>query len=99
MAAATKPQSKSTSGNEFPLRSILKTNRQVDFATEKGLTAQTGHGRADWPLAVVKELVDNAIDACEEHRISPDITITVDDDGIAVQHSVSDSSPKILSTT
>jgi hypothetical protein len=37
------------------------------------------------PLAVAKELIDNAIDACEEHQILPNITIIVDDNGIAVR--------------
>jgi hypothetical protein len=49
------------------------------------LTAQIGHQRDDWPLVILKELVDNAIDACEEAGIAPVVEVTVDADGIAVR--------------
>ena len=39
---------------------------------------------AEWPLVIVKELIDNALDACEEADISPEIMITVDECGIKV---------------
>jgi DNA topoisomerase VI subunit B len=41
------------------------------------LTAQTGHHPQDWPLVILKELVDNALDECEEAEIAPDITVEV----------------------
>ena len=65
-------------------RSTFCTSRLLDFASEKELTAQTGHPPADWPLVVLKELVDNALDACEEAEVQPTIAITVDDDGITI---------------
>jgi hypothetical protein len=33
--------------------------------------------RFEWPLVMLKELVDNAIDACEEAEIAPVISVTV----------------------
>jgi DNA topoisomerase VI subunit B len=48
------------------------------------LTAQTGHQKADWPLVVLKELMDNALDACEEARVAPEISVTVNSQGITV---------------
>src|SRR3954449_11441813 len=65
-------------------RTTLTTSRLLDFASQKELTAQTGHGPADWPLVVLKELIDNALDACEEAGVAPEITVTVDASGIAV---------------
>jgi DNA topoisomerase VI subunit B len=65
-------------------RATFRTSRLLDFASEKELVAQTGHRREAWPLVVLKELLDNAIDACEEGGIAPEITITVDKTGITV---------------
>jgi DNA topoisomerase VI subunit B len=41
------------------------------------LTNQTGHGSYDWPLVILKELIDNSLDACEEAEIAPVIEIAV----------------------
>jgi hypothetical protein len=65
-------------------RTTFATSRLLDFASIKELTAQTGHDLRDWPLVILKELVDNAADACEEAGIAPEISITVDADGIIV---------------
>ncbi|NQU23815.1 MAG: ATP-binding protein [Candidatus Nealsonbacteria bacterium] len=66
-------------------RTTFKTSRLLEFCSEKELTAQIGHEKDDWPLVVVKELLDNALDACEEASVAPEITIRVDADGIAVE--------------
>lgn len=65
-------------------RATFRTSRLLDFASEKELVAQTGHQPGAWPLVILKELVDNAIDACEEAGVAPAIKVTVDDDGITV---------------
>ena len=65
-------------------RATFRTSRLLDFFSVKELTAQTGHAPADWPLVVLKELLDNALDACEEAGVAPAITVTVDEDGIEV---------------
>src|SRR4051812_37570241 len=65
-------------------RTTLTTSRLLDFASKKELTAQTGHDPDDWPLVVLKELVDNSIDACEEASIAPEVAVTVDKSGITV---------------
>ena len=56
-------------------RCTFRTSRLLDFASEKELVAQTGHQREDWPLVILKELVDNALDAGEEAGIAPEISI------------------------
>jgi DNA topoisomerase VI subunit B len=73
-------------------RTTLRTSRLLDFCSRKELIAQTGHQPEDWPLVVLKELVDNGLDACEEAGIAPEITVCVDENGITV----SDNGPGLL---
>jgi hypothetical protein len=58
-------------------RVAFTVSRLVEFSSIKELTAQTGHPPEDWPMVVLKEVVDNALDACEEAKIAPEITIAV----------------------
>jgi Histidine kinase-, DNA gyrase B-, and HSP90-like ATPase len=66
-------------------RTTLHTSRLLDFASEKELVAQAGHQTNVWPIVILKELVDNAIDAAEEAEIAPRIKVTVDRSGITVE--------------
>jgi len=52
-------------------------SRLMEFCTRRELINQTGHEVYEWPLVVIKELVDNALDACEETDIAPVISIAV----------------------
>lgn len=65
-------------------RQTFTTSRLMDFFSEKELITQIGHDIHEWPLVCVKELVDNALDACEEAGVSPIVSINVDDVGITV---------------
>ena len=56
-------------------RVAFKTSRFLDFASERELTAQIGHAAPEWPLVILKELVDNALDGCEETNTAPAIMI------------------------
>jgi DNA topoisomerase VI subunit B len=76
-------------------RATFQTSRLLDFCSEKELIAQTGHKIDDWPLVILKELVDNALDACEHAEVPPEIAITVDSDSITV----SDNGPGIPADT
>ncbi|MGH6898234.1 MAG: ATP-binding protein [Geminicoccaceae bacterium] len=58
-------------------RTTFTTSRLLEFCSSKELTAQTGHEPDDWPLVIIKELVDNALDACEEAGVAPVIHVTV----------------------
>jgi DNA topoisomerase VI subunit B len=66
-------------------RTAFRTSRLLDFASEKELTAQIGHPRAVWPVVLLKELVDNALDAAEEAGVAPVIEVTLGEDRIVVQ--------------
>jgi hypothetical protein len=58
-------------------RVAFTTSRLMEFCTEKELVAQTGHESYQWPLVIIKELVDNGIDACEEAGVAPVIKVTI----------------------
>ena len=77
-------------------RVTFTTSRMLDFFSEKELTAQTGHGPAQWPLVILKELADNALDHCEEAGVAPVIDVTVDGDGITVTDNGKGISPETL---
>jgi hypothetical protein len=66
-------------------RVTFRTSREMDFFSERELVTQTGHDRDEWPLVIVKELVDNALDACEEADVPPVVEVTADAGGITVR--------------
>lgn len=66
-------------------RTTFETSRLLEFFTEKELQMQIGLGRKDWPLALTKELIDNALDACEVAGVLPDITVYATGRAVAVQ--------------
>jgi DNA topoisomerase VI subunit B len=66
-------------------RTAFVTDRGLEFLTESELTTQLGYGRAMWPLVLVKELIDNALDACESADVgAPQITIALEADALTV---------------
>jgi DNA topoisomerase VI subunit B len=72
-------------------RKHFETSRLLDFFSQKELIAQTGHQVSEWPLVLIKELFDNALDACEEAGIQPEISVDVTPAGIRI----SDNGPGI----
>src|SRR5262249_43975523 len=52
---------------------------------EKELVTETSHEISEWPLVIVKESIDNSLDACDEADISPIIDVSADASGIMVQ--------------
>jgi DNA topoisomerase VI subunit B len=65
-------------------RVTFRTSRQMDFFSERELVTQTGYGIDEWPLVIVKELVDNSLDAAEEADVASVIEVTADASGITV---------------
>jgi DNA-binding transcriptional regulator YdaS (Cro superfamily) len=59
-------------------------SRLMEFCTRRELVNQTGHDVYEWALVVVKELIDNALDAAEEGEIAPVISIDVQGDKIII---------------
>jgi DNA topoisomerase VI subunit B len=66
-------------------RVAFRVSRLMEFCTKRELQNQTGHSVYDWPLVVLKELMDNALDACEEAEIAPVISIAVKPGSITIQ--------------
>jgi hypothetical protein len=66
-------------------RVAFKVSRLMEFCTRRELQNQTGHGVGQWPLVALKELVDNALDACEEAEVAPVISIAVEPRSIVIE--------------
>jgi DNA topoisomerase VI subunit B len=66
-------------------RVAFRVSRLMEFCTKRELQNQTGHSVYDWPLVVLKELMDNALDGCEEGEIAPVISIAVKPGSIAIR--------------
>jgi hypothetical protein len=74
----------STLSTQRLTRKTFTTSRLAEFATVAELIRQTGHPVGDWPLVIVKELADNALDAAEGAGIAPEIEVVLAPDAIAV---------------
>jgi hypothetical protein len=59
-------------------RKAFTISRLAEFVSESELVKQIGHPVADWPLVILKEAVDNALDEAEEAGVPPGIEISVD---------------------
>jgi Histidine kinase-, DNA gyrase B-, and HSP90-like ATPase len=66
-------------------RVAFRVSRLMEFCTRRELQNQTGHCVEEWPLVVLKELMDNALDACEEAEVAPVISVTVEPDSVTIQ--------------
>jgi DNA topoisomerase VI subunit B len=81
-----KPNPKSKGKSEPKLtRVAFRVSRLTEFCSKRELQNQTGHSIEDWPLVVLKELMDNALDGSEETEIAPAILITVGHGSIKIQ--------------
>ena len=76
-------------------REVFEISRELEFFSEKELQMQIGHARRRWPEALLKELVDNGLDACESAGIAPEITVEVEPGWF----SVTDNGPGIPAET
>jgi DNA topoisomerase VI subunit B len=58
-------------------RKIFRTSRLAEFASKSELIKLTGHDIEDWPIVVVKETIDNALDEAEEAGVAPIVEVCV----------------------
>jgi len=65
-------------------REVFTISRQMEYLTENELTKQLGYSRDQWPIALVKELIDNALDNAEEIGTAPEVAVTITGDAITV---------------
>jgi DNA topoisomerase VI subunit B len=80
-------------------RATFRTSRLLEFCSRKELVAQTGHEPEAWPLVVLKELVDNALDACEEAGVAPEIVVQVEPHAITVADNGPGMPPETITDT
>jgi DNA topoisomerase VI subunit B len=66
-------------------RSTFQTSRLLEFFSEKELAMQMGCPQDQWPLALLKELIDNALDACESAGLLPEIEVMLEPDLLSVR--------------
>jgi hypothetical protein len=66
-------------------RVAFRVSRLMEFCSIRELQNQTGHSVYDWPLVVLKECMDNALDECEEAEVAPIISVAVDSDSIVIE--------------
>ena len=66
-------------------RVAFRVSRLMEFCSLRELQNQTGHSVYEWPLVVLKELMDNALDACEEAEVAPVVSIAVGRSSITIQ--------------
>jgi len=59
-------------------RETFTLSRELEFFQERELSAQIGLIREYWPLVILKELLDNALDACETANIPPEIVVKLE---------------------
>jgi DNA topoisomerase-6 subunit B len=57
----------------------------MDFFTESELSTQIGYYKRFWPYALLRELIDNALDACEQAGVAPDIRVELGADTLTLQ--------------
>jgi len=65
-------------------RATFGTSRLMEYFTVKELKMQIGCGPEKWPLAITKELIDNALDSCETVSVPPFVTVSLDGERVTV---------------
>jgi sensor histidine kinase regulating citrate/malate metabolism len=78
-------------------REAFEVSRSLDFCNKKQLTVETGHPPEEWPLVILKELLDNSLDAAEEAGVAPEINVQVSTEmlGEAGEIVITDNGPGI----
>jgi hypothetical protein len=66
-------------------RVAFRVSWLMEFCTKRELQNQTGHSADDWPLVVLKELMDNSLDPREEAEIAPPISLGVRPGSITIR--------------
>lgn len=59
-------------------RTTFITSKELEYFSVKELSRELGSNSVKWPLVLTKELIDNALDACETSDIAPAITVTLE---------------------
>jgi len=66
-------------------RVAFRVSRLMEFCSIKELQNQTAHSVYEWPRVIAKEALDNALEACEEAEVAPQITGTVNEGVVVIE--------------
>ncbi len=66
------------------IRTAFETSRLMEFFTASELSMQMGQNEMLWPVVALKELIDNALDACENSGVAPKIGIEIEGNSMTV---------------
>src|SRR5215207_6182015 len=76
-------------------RTAFETSRAAEYFDVRELQTQTGQRRENFPTVVFKELVDNALDACETAGVAPRVDIHAHVGGDTAELTILDNGPGI----
>lgn len=71
-------------------RTTFETSRAAEYFDARELAAQTGQPKENFATVALKELVDNALDACETAEVAPEIGIGVREESGIIHLAVAD---------
>ncbi len=66
-------------------RTTFVISRQMEYFTIPELTKQIGQPLHLWPIACLKEAIDNSLDACERAKRNPRVGVTIADDSFSIR--------------
>jgi hypothetical protein len=76
-------------------RIVAEISRAAEYFSVRELQAQTGRPASEFAAVVLKELVDNALDAAEAAGIAPEVAVEVVEGGGVYRTTVADNGPGI----
>src|SRR5215210_7806927 len=59
-------------------RTTFETSRTAEYFDARQLSMLTGVAQREFASVVLKELVDNALDAAETHEVAPEVSVEVE---------------------
>jgi hypothetical protein len=86
---------KGTTARKSLERTMFEVSRASEYFDARQLSQLTGMPQEEFASVCLKELVDNALDACETAGVPPEVGIEVEMDGEQIHLTVSDNGPGI----
>ncbi len=83
-----------TSGPRL-VRTMFEASRAAEYFDARKLSTLTGVEASEFASVCLKELVDNALDACETEGVAPEVAVDVTDLEGVIELTVSDNGPGI----
>ena len=76
-------------------RTTFETSRAAEYFDARELQAQTGQPSSNFAAVALKELPDNALDACEAAGVAPEVSVEVQEERELIRLTVADTGPGI----